>query len=110
MKAKSNSSDRNSAKNQTWHSIGGGSGIIAVLKKIVIRVPSARHLANLRIPTELGIVSFKCPKPIGTQRIAPHLFSLTAPIFPLIQTLPEFPVPLFRVLHQPENHVLGKLH
>lgn len=82
----------------------------ALLKQIIIRVPSARSLANLGIPEELGIVALECPEPLRPERIAPHLLSLLAPILYRIYVLSEFPVPLLRVLHHPQDQILSKFH
>lgn len=82
----------------------------ALLEEVVVGVPPARSLANLRIREELGIVALESPEPVRPERVAPHLLGLVTAILYRIHVLSEFSVPLLGVLHHPQDQVLRKFH
>lgn len=100
-------------KKKNWKTSFGivvSGGVVALLEEVIVGIPTTRNLANLSIPTKLGIVALKGPKPVRTKRVAPHLLGLVASILHRIYMLPEFPIPLFRVLHHSQYQILSKLH
>ncbi|RDX91624.1 hypothetical protein CR513_26372, partial [Mucuna pruriens] len=81
-----------------------------MLEDIIIGVPPPSDLANLGIPCKLRIVAFKCPKPIGSHRVAPHLLRLCAPVLHSINVFPKPPIPFLRIFHQLQYQVFREFH
>ena len=81
-----------------------------LFKDLIIGVSTTRHIANLRIPGKLRVVTLECPESIRPQRVAPHFLGFLAPVMHRIHMLSEFSVPFFRVFHQPQDQILSKFH
>lgn len=89
---------------------GRWGGACHVLEEVVVGVASAGDLADLGVPCELGVVAVEGPEAVGTEGEAPHLLGLLAPLLHAVDVLPLLPIPLLRILHQPQHQILRKLH
>lgn len=87
-----------------------GGRVVGLLEEVIVGVTATGDLADLSIPTELGVVALEGPESVRTQRIAPHLLRLVAPVLHRVQMLSELPIPLLRVLHQPQYQILREFH